>query len=162
MTDTAARKEIYLLEDLCDLGYTSLDRFQGLCLEDAKVCLRKMAQFHGVSMVLCQEQPDFVDKLSPSHYANGISDNFTKALVLDGAEFAANFFADELPEISRKMKAQIPDGYSQRIQDIVNPKNSKFNAIVHGDLWVNNIMFNRPDEKAVLVSKMYNLKCFFF
>ncbi|EDV41061.2 uncharacterized protein Dana_GF23615 [Drosophila ananassae] len=151
LTETTAGKEIYLLEDLGDLGYTSLDRFQGICLEDAKVCLRKMAQFHGASMVLCQEQPEFLDKLSPSDYAKGLSDNFAKALVLDGAEFAANFFADELPEIARKMNAQIPDTYARRIQDIVNPKNSKFNAIVHGDVWVNNIMFNRPEEKAVLV-----------
>ncbi|KAH8335271.1 hypothetical protein KR074_003374 [Drosophila pseudoananassae] len=151
LTEIAAGKEIYLLEDLCDLGYSSLDRFQGVGLEDAKVCLRKLAQFHGASMVLCQEQPELVAKLAPSHYADGVSDHFSKGLVLDGAEFTANYFADELPEISRKMKAQIPEAYEQIIKDVVNPKHSRLNAIIHGDVWVNNVMFNRADEKGILV-----------
>ncbi|XP_020801950.1 uncharacterized protein LOC110178979 [Drosophila serrata] len=151
LTERSAGKEIYILEDLGALGYTCLDRYEGLNLEDAKICLRKMAQFHGASMILYQNQPELLAKLSPSNYAQGISDPFAKGILLDGTEFAANLFAGELPEISRKMKAQIPEAYSQRLQNVVDPKKSKFNAIVHGDLWVNNIMFDRANNRAILV-----------
>ncbi|KAH8296631.1 hypothetical protein KR054_008990 [Drosophila jambulina] len=151
LTDRSTGKELYILEDLGALGYTSLDRYQGLGLEDAKICLRKMAQFHGASMILYQNQPELLAKLTPSNYAQGISDAFAKGILLDGTEFAADLFAEELPEISRKMKAQLPEAYSQKLQNVVDPKKSNFNAIVHGDLWVNNMMFDRTNNKAILV-----------
>ncbi|XP_070141828.1 uncharacterized protein [Drosophila kikkawai] len=150
-TDRSPGKELYVLEDLGALGYTSLNRYEGLNLADAKICLRKMAQFHGASMILYQNHPEFFSKLSPSNYAQGISDSFAKGILLDGTEFAADLFAEELPEISRKMKAQIPEVYSQKLQIVVDPKKAKFNAIVHGDLWVNNMMFDRTNNRAILV-----------
>ncbi|EDV31069.1 uncharacterized protein Dana_GF15176 [Drosophila ananassae] len=149
--DVAPGKEIYILEDLGALGYTSLNRFQGLSTEEAKVCLKKIAQFHGASKVLCEEQPDLVAKLSPSHYTNGISDPVTSAILLDGTTYVADLFAAELPEISRKMKAQIPEIYSNSMQKVVDPKLSNLNTIIHGDTWLNNIMVNRKEEKAVLL-----------
>ncbi|KAH8239514.1 hypothetical protein KR032_005100 [Drosophila birchii] len=151
LTERSAGKEIYILEDLSFLGYTSLDRYQGLNLEDAKICLRKMAQFHGASMILLQNQPELLAKLSTSNYAQGISDPFAKGILLDGTEFAADLFAEELPEISKKMKAQLPVAYSQRLQNVVDPQKSTFNTIVHGDLWVNNMMFDRTNNRAILV-----------
>ncbi|KAH8286943.1 hypothetical protein KR018_011384, partial [Drosophila ironensis] len=149
--ETSGGKEIYILEDLGALGYTSLDRFHGLELEDAKVCLRKMAQFHGSSMILNQNEPELVAQLSPSHYAKGVSDPFAQVIVLNGTEFVADIFAGELPEISKKMLAQIPEAYSQRMQSVVDPKKSKFNVIVHGDLWVDNMMYDKINKKVILL-----------
>ncbi|XP_052844250.1 uncharacterized protein LOC128257323 [Drosophila gunungcola] len=151
LAEASAGKEIYILEDLCALGYGSFDRHQGLNLEDAKICVRKMAQFHGASMILFQNEPELVAKLSPSNYGNDLSDLFAKVIVLDGTEYAAEVFADELPEISKKMKAQIPVAYTQRMKNVVDPKKSSFNAVVHGDPWVNNIMFDSANKKVVLV-----------
>ncbi|XP_022208409.2 uncharacterized protein LOC111064882 [Drosophila obscura] len=151
LAEAANGKEVYVLEDLGALGYASMDRFRGLCREDAQMCLRKMAQFHGASMILCQQQPDLVARLSPSHYASGLSDPFAQVIVLGGTEYVADVFAQELPQIAHKMKAQLPDGYSERIMSVVDPKNSAFNAIVHGDLWVNNMMLDRSNGNAILV-----------
>lgn len=145
-------KETYILEDLGALGYVSLDRFQGLALDDAKICLRKIAQFHGASMVLRQEELALVEKLSPSMHSKGITDPILRGILLDATEFAADLFAEELPQISKKMKAQLPEAYSRRMQEVVDPKPSAFNVIVHGDVWLNNIMINRETKRAVLVS----------
>ncbi|KAH8301588.1 hypothetical protein KR059_006309 [Drosophila kikkawai] len=144
-------KEAYILEDLGALGYVTLDRFQGLGLEDAKLCLRKIAQFHGASMVLRQEQLSLVEQLPPSAYSKGITDPIIRGIMFDATEFAADLFAGELPQISKKMKAQIPDAYSRRMQEAVDPKPSAFNVIVHGDVWLNNIMVNRATKRAVLL-----------
>ncbi|KAH8324186.1 hypothetical protein KR074_001202 [Drosophila pseudoananassae] len=149
--DVAPGKEIYILEDLAALGYSSLDRFHGLTIEEASVCLQKIAQFHGASMVLCQEQPDLVAKLTPSHYINGVADPVTRAILLDGTTFVADLFAEELAEITRKMKSQIPEVYSNSMQKVVDPKLSSLNTIIHGDTWLNNIMVNRKEQKAVLL-----------
>ncbi|XP_034655187.1 uncharacterized protein LOC117892963 [Drosophila subobscura] len=151
LADATNGKEVYVLEDLGALGYASMDRFRGLGLEDAQICLRKMAQFHAASMVLCQQQPELVAKLSPSHYADGVSDPFAQVIVVGGTEYAAEVFAQELPQIAKKMKAQIPEEYSKRIRAVVDPKNSAFNVIVHGDLWVNNMMLDRSNGNAILV-----------
>jgi len=52
------------------------------------------------------------------------------------------------------MKAQIPEAYSRRMQNVVDPNKSSLNAVVHGDPWLNNIMFDSANKKAVLVSKI--------
>ncbi|XP_017072241.1 uncharacterized protein LOC108108649 [Drosophila eugracilis] len=151
LAEASAGKEIYLMEDLGALGYGSLNRFQGASLEEAKICLGKMAQFHGSSMVLFENQPELVAKLRPSHYAYGLTDPFSKALMLDATEYAADVYADQLPEISKKMRAQIPVAYAQRMKNVVDPNKSSLNAVVHGDLWINNIMFDSVNKKAVFV-----------
>ncbi|KAH8412465.1 hypothetical protein KR009_002390 [Drosophila setifemur] len=151
LADVSAGKEIYILEDLGALGFGPLNRVVGLTFDDAKVCLRKIALFHGASMVLGQEQPGLVAKLSPSHYINGITDPTTKAVTMDATEIAADLFAEELPEIARKMKAQIPETYSNRMQKVVDPERSGLKVIVHGDSWLNNILFDRENQRAVLL-----------
>jgi len=152
LVEISAGKELYILEDLGALGYESFDRRQGLNLEEAKICVRKLAQFHGASKVLYEKKPELIQRLSPSHYANGLNDRFAQALVLEGAEYAAEAFAEELPEISKKMKAQIPDAYTKRMRDVVDPNKSSLNAVIHGDPWLNNIMFDYVNKKATLVS----------
>lgn len=151
LVEISAGKELYILEDLGALGYESFDRRQGLNLEEAKICVRKLAQFHGASKVLYEKKPELIQRLSPSHYANGLNDRFAQALVLEGAEYAAEAFAEELPEISKKMKAQIPKAYTKRMRDVVDPNKSSLNAVIHGDPWLNNIMFDFVNKKATLV-----------
>ncbi|EDW46489.1 GM14965 [Drosophila sechellia] len=51
LVEISAGKELYIMEDLGALGYGSFDRRQGLNLEEAKICVRKLAQFHGASKV---------------------------------------------------------------------------------------------------------------
>ncbi|XP_034108860.1 uncharacterized protein LOC117571011 [Drosophila albomicans] len=148
-------KEIYLLEDLGALNYSSLNTlaFKGLSVEDARICLFKLAQFHASSMVLLQEQPTLAAKLAPSHYAKGVNDGFSQALVLDAVTFAAEIVKDfpGMSEIAEKMKAQIASEYSRRIIDVVDPKNCDFKVIAHGDIWLNNLMINRDTQNAVIV-----------
>ncbi|KAH8372297.1 hypothetical protein KR093_010974 [Drosophila rubida] len=148
-------KEIYLLEDLCHLNYSSLNTqaVNGLNAEDARVCLLKLAQFHAASMVVLKEQPALVAQLDPSHYAKGVEDSFAEVLVVGGTDYCANVVKN-IPGMSRiaeKMKAQLPVEYSKRMRAIVDPKNSDFNVIAHGDIWLNNVMINQTTRNAVIV-----------
>lgn len=43
-------REIYVLEDLNDAEYRSMNRYVGLDLEETKVVLKKLAIFHAASM----------------------------------------------------------------------------------------------------------------
>jgi len=136
------------------LGYVTLNRYIGLSTEDARLCLHKVAQFHAASMVLLQEQPSLVSDLNPSHFSKGLKDEFTNVLIVKGTEFAADV-VDGFPGMSStasKMRAQLPDEYDKRIRSVVDPKNSVFQVICHGDLWVNNIMINQEENKAIIVS----------
>ncbi|EDW78947.2 uncharacterized protein Dwil_GK11089 [Drosophila willistoni] len=149
--DPTPGTEDYLLEDLNALSYTSMDRQKGLDLYEAKICLQKLGQFHAASMVLIQEQPELVGKLPPSQYSKGIKFDLGRVIIINGTNYAAKAFANEMPEIAAKMKAQIPDAYAKRMRSVVDPKNSAFNVITHGDLWVNNILIDKAAEKAVFV-----------
>ncbi|TDG47635.1 hypothetical protein AWZ03_005933 [Drosophila navojoa] len=147
------KKEIYLLEDLCALGYASMNRQKGLNLEDAEICVHKLAQFHAASMLLLHEQPELVGQLSPSHYAEGLDDPFAQVIVVNGTAFGADVVA-ELPGMSKiadKMRAQLPAEYETRIKTVVNGKNTAMPVIVHGDLWLNNLMINAEEKKAIIV-----------
>jgi len=147
-------KELYLLEDLGALGYVTLNRFIGLSAAEARLCLHKLAQFHAASMVLLHEQPSLVSELEPSHYAKGLDDAFTHVMIVGGTQFGADVvdgFSGMSP-IATKMRAQLPDEYEKRIRAVLDPKNSEFNVICHGDLWLNNMMVNREENKAVIVS----------
>lgn len=142
------------MEDLCALGYASMNRRKGLNLEDAQVCVHKLAQFHAASMMLLHEQPELVAKLSPSHYVDGLGDPFAQVIVVNGTAFGAEVVA-ELPgmaAIAAKMRAQLPSEYETRIKTVVNSKNTAMPVIVHGDLWLNNLMINAEQKKAIIVS----------
>lgn len=43
-------REIYVLEDLNDVDYRSVNRYVGLDFEETKVVLEKLAIFHAASM----------------------------------------------------------------------------------------------------------------
>lgn len=105
-------------------------------------------------MMLLHEQPQLVTQLSPSHYANGVSDPFAQVICLDGAAYAADVVA-EMPgmaPIADKMRAQLSGDYSERLRATVSAKNTAFPVIAHGDLWLNNIMINAEQKKAIIVS----------
>ncbi|KAL7732945.1 hypothetical protein ACLKA6_002759 [Drosophila palustris] len=150
--DRTKEKELYLLEDLGALGYVTLNRFIGLSAEDARLCLRKLAQFHAASMVVLDEQPSLVADLAPSHYAKGLDDALSHVIILDGTEYGADVVDGlGMSSIAAKMRAQLPDEYSKRISAVVDPKNSPFSVICHGDIWVNNMMINQEERKAIIV-----------
>jgi len=147
-------KELYLLEDLGALGYVTFNRCIGLSAEDARLCLHKLAQFHATSMVLLHEQPTVVSELDSAHYAKGLDDAFTNVMIVGGTQFGADVvdgFAGMSP-IATKMRAQLPGEYEKRICAVLDPKNTDFNVICHGDLWINNMMVNREENKAIIVS----------
>ncbi|XP_030372499.1 uncharacterized protein LOC115622633 [Scaptodrosophila lebanonensis] len=151
--ERAFQREIYLFEDLCELGYRTADRYNGLSFEEASVCMQKMAQFHAVSMQLIQEQPVIVDQLAPSDYLAGLENQFGQILVLDGTAHAADVVANwpGMAHIAAKMRAQCPKVYSKRMSDMVDPKKAAFTAIVHGDLWVNNTLLTPNAEQVIFV-----------
>ena len=49
--------------------------------------------------------------------------------------------------LSEKLLAIIPK-YDNTVRDIVNPKKSIFNVIVHGDLWVNNFLYKYEKDNS--------------
>ncbi|ALC45002.1 CG32195 [Drosophila busckii] len=126
---------------------------QGITLPEAKICVHKIAQFHAASMLLLQRQPELPAQLAPSHFINGVTDDFSKVLLIDGTEFAANMVAgfEGMSSIAAKMKAQLPEVYSARMRETLQPEAAAFQVIVHGDLWVNNILINAAQQQAVIV-----------
>ncbi|XP_037939831.1 uncharacterized protein LOC119672746 [Teleopsis dalmanni] len=141
-------KEIYILEDMNALDYYVADRWLGLDEQHAMCLMGKIAKYHAASMVLIQKFPTEVKKLPASHFAAGAADQIAHSIAIGGLEYVADFLKtwSGFVEISRKILANKTQ-FNEKIKSIVNPKNSKVNVIMHGDLWVNNFLFRYDNDK---------------
>lgn len=52
--------QLFVFNDLTQLGYTMMERRTGLDFEHAKLVMNKLAHFHAASMALGKKQPDLV------------------------------------------------------------------------------------------------------
>lgn len=131
-------------EDLSVLGYVMADREEGLDLCHGQMVLKKLGQFHGISMVLQKKDP--------------ISMNlFRFGMVAEEAVYGSDafgiFFGNNIDGLIRNMSKW--KGYEKILEKVKNyasnlkenlvklqkPISGELKVLNHGDLWVNNCLF---------------------
>ncbi|CAD7091896.1 unnamed protein product [Hermetia illucens] len=145
---TVDHLEMLIMEDLGARKFTNADRLNGMDMQHAKAVLSKLAQFHAASACVLEK-----------------SDSSAKQLLSSiSSEEAFSFFRAIQPMLWGNIVKHLRmwktcQEYVDRIEGMVNrigdlftdvytPKPDEFNVILHGDLWVNNIMFQH-DEKGL-------------
>lgn len=141
-------KGVLILEDLNDKKFLMADRKVGLDLAHLKLGIKKLALMHGSSMVLMQQRPKAFQG-----FENGMFSRKTPAFSefistnLDAlAEEVSNWdgmtaYADKLHSLKSNLM--------ENTQKVFDNDEGEIKTLIHGDLWVNNLMFNYNDDGSV-------------
>ncbi|XP_068623132.1 uncharacterized protein [Battus philenor] len=138
--------EIILLEDLEPYNYVMLNKTEPLSDEIVKTVLKNLANFHSLSYVLRNKEPQVFDKFMGT-LVNASVNPKTMAQTQMFFEHALN----DLKSIFDKDRYKNTIDYVMQhlvktwMKLVSADKGSKYSVIQHGDLWTNNIMFQMQD-----------------
>ncbi|XP_067639106.1 uncharacterized protein [Eurosta solidaginis] len=147
---------VLAFEDLNVSGYRNASRELGLDEAHSRLVMKRIAQFHAISMHLSKRltRDSSIMKL----YTYGLIS--TKSVKPDG--FLFNYFAGsaaallkivsnwpEYSTISKKLSRYIGNLGNNLERSNASRPDDLFSVLNHGDLWVNNILFKYDDKGQV-------------
>lgn len=125
---------------------------QRLNLSECKLVLNKVAKFHAVTAVLHENNPN----LFIHHKQGNITEKFNPFhLVYQNAIESCIRCVKKVPELQQyieKLEKFAIDIIPKLVRVYSSSSTDTFNALNHGDLWVNNIMFNDDKNDVILVN----------
>ncbi|KAJ8984930.1 hypothetical protein NQ317_012180 [Molorchus minor] len=140
---------VILMENIQKLGYQNVDRRAGIDLETTKLILKDLALFHAIPLALSLLRPEtFKEKIEP-HLIRELprppggeerKPPQHHLLVLE--------ILQEDEEI-RELIPAIEEHLNNAFKFMFTKDAGVFLSIVHGDLWVNNIMTRFQNHKAL-------------
>lgn len=141
-------KGVLILEDLNDKKFVMADRKVGLDLAHLQLGLKKLALMHGSSMVLMEENSEAF-----RGFENGMFSRKTPAF----SEFITTNLAALTDEVStwdgsKKYAEKLHNlqrNLMKNTQKMFDNVEGDMKTLIHGDLWVNNLMFNYNHDDSV-------------
>jgi hypothetical protein len=141
-----------VLDDLKEQGFRLADRTFGLDMQHCLLLMKAIAQSHASSAVLRIKDPDIFKPFFESFYC----EQYRKTLELI-YQNTVNSLAKEVEKwplfndrFARKLH-RIADKAVDSFNKLLERDEDDFNVFVHGDLWVNNIMFRYSDDTDEVV-----------
>ncbi|XP_037806442.1 uncharacterized protein LOC119600347 [Lucilia sericata] len=137
---------IIVMENLKLKGFCLNEVKQGFNLNQCHLVLQKLAKFHAVSMVLYKKNPDMFRYHLPgniSEHPSPIHEMYSKAIKSTieycNSQEELKKYVEKLENFSTTIIAKMINVYSRNLSD-------RFHVLNHGDMWVNNLMFNNEEE----------------
>ncbi|XP_023308480.2 uncharacterized protein LOC111690259 [Lucilia cuprina] len=137
---------IIVMENLKLKGFCLNEVKQGFNLNQCHLILQKLAKFHAVSMVLYKKNPDMFRYHLPgniSEHPSPIHEMYSKAIKSTieycNSQDELKKYVGKLENFSTTIIAKMINVYSRNLSD-------RFHVLNHGDMWVNNLMFNNEEE----------------
>ncbi|EDW80962.1 uncharacterized protein Dwil_GK11807 [Drosophila willistoni] len=143
-----------LLEDLGPRGFKNADRLEGLDMAHTLSVLKKLAQWHAGSAARIALKGPYTQYYLQPKYGDSMREDIRPINVTFG-----NYLFKCLPlyegyESYTAAVHKIQPKLIDLVHDMADPDPQDFNAINHGDLWTNNIMF-RYDAESNAPSETY-------
>lgn len=154
-------RDVLLLEDLAVKRFVMADRKVGLDENHMRLSLHKLARFHAASMVLLEENPELLENFNVGMFSTNTS-AFNEFFLSHMDALTAEVSTwDDYKSYGEKLELMKGKLMEKSFRAFDNDPGD-FQVLVHGDLWVNNIMFKYDEHgspaDAILVKC---LKVFF-
>ncbi|XP_063225230.1 uncharacterized protein LOC134532595 [Bacillus rossius redtenbacheri] len=145
------REGTVILEDLAPRGFKMADRKKRLDLVHCFEALKALARFHGLSHAVAQRDPAIADLFSvpeKSRWMKEMEDSFfpkVYSLLASIVEMWPGYerFSEKLISCS--------DVIIKKVNAGLKPNEEAFNVLIHGDFWVNNMLFRYDEETKNLI-----------
>lgn len=145
-------KESLILENMRELGFVLHDH--PMKYEETSLVMREYGKFHAISFALKDQKPDLFKKISNdinevvyNHLVK--SEDFNKNVKHECSR-ALNVINSETHKALVEKLQLLKENLLQRITNAVQPETAKeHGVIVHGDCWVNNLLFKYYVSKVV-------------
>ncbi|KAH8267617.1 hypothetical protein KR018_005523 [Drosophila ironensis] len=132
-------KHYVLLENIKSQGYQNASRAEGLGLKCLKPVLKKMAQFHAASVAYVEKYGPFHKLLTQGVYT--LNNRLILQELSDPDAFLSQLRRLRVGERFYKRFVAKEQGLVDKVLNMHAPNSQQFNVLNHGDLWVNNLMF---------------------
>lgn len=148
-----ACKTFVVLEDLSAAGFKMGERRKGLDLDHCLLVMRTLARFHAASVVLHEQDPDSMKEYAISFFCDlGVNEHwsgFFSGICQTLAE-ELDTWPEEWRSYANKLR-DCADILLELVVQTVQRRESGFNVLIHGDLWVNNILLRGHANEARFV-----------
>uniref|UniRef100_A0A1B6L7Z9 CHK kinase-like domain-containing protein n=1 Tax=Graphocephala atropunctata TaxID=36148 RepID=A0A1B6L7Z9_9HEMI len=149
-------KGVIVLEDLKP-DYFVADRRKNLDLAHSKLVFTSLAKFHAAAVAVHHENPKLIELVggecfyipgSPlqrwiEYGCKAVGENLSE---LEGCKEYADFFLSRADNI-----------WNLAVEG-VKPKPGRFNVLLHGDVWVNNVMFKYNEKNEPIDVKLLDFQ----
>ncbi|XP_077291151.1 uncharacterized protein LOC143914723 [Arctopsyche grandis] len=143
---TEIEKETLFIGDLAVEGYKMYNRQKPFDRQHLELVVKNLARFHATSFVLKQKNPTLFDQFSQKvgrkmEYGDniGMFMEIAKKKCFDTIESA---------EIRQRVEANLED-FMGKFDGYLDYKTAEpYNAICHGDCWINNFLFKYEGDKV--------------
>ena len=145
-----------VLDDLKEKGFRMADRTVGLDMQHCLLVMKTLARSHAASAVLHLKDPEIFKTISESFDAErrgkdlgNLFQNIVESLAKEVEKWP--IYKDRF---ACKLHRAADSAMNFMIKDLER-KDDNFNVFVHGDLWLNNMMFRYSDDTQEAVDVRY-------
>ena len=138
-----------VFEDLKRQGFKLANVTHGLDLNHCLLVMRTIAQYHAASVVLRHHEPS---RLRPFEEDNAVNDNdkgmrgyLASIIKAVGRHMATWQEYEKYLDFLNKLENTALDHWYEALRR----DDSGFNVLLHGDLWLNNLMFRHSQENEL-------------
>ncbi|XP_045538047.1 uncharacterized protein LOC123721930 [Papilio machaon] len=141
--DSTLHNEVIVLKDMCKEGFQRYNGDRFLDADHIIVCLKSLAQFHALSMVLQHNVKNIEDEKIMTPYSSTYPTQLMVAF--------RNSLSNNLDIFKDTEYGAFYSMILTNFDDIVDSNTNKASRLVygHGDLWKENILFKYEDNKPV-------------
>jgi hypothetical protein len=149
-------KTAIVLDDLKEQGFRMADRTVGLDMQHCLLVMKALAQSHAASAVLHLKDPEIFKPFSDSFFCERqrktiemVFQNNLKSLAKEVEKWPS--FNDRFACKLHRLADKAVDLFIK----LLKRDDIDFNTLVHGDLWINNMMFRYSDNTDEVMDVRY-------
>ncbi|KAK7872615.1 hypothetical protein R5R35_001952 [Gryllus longicercus] len=146
LSHKTSRPDTLVLDDLRPEGFVMAPRRDRLDFAHSKLVVQTLARLHVLSLSYCEEHPGYISQFDDRMYSEHNRERLQQFIPPQIKSIAEEIREWKgFAEIADKLEALIPKSIDKLIETCKHVQGGR-TVLVHGDSWVNNILFKYSDS----------------